>query len=63
MVQRTQLNEAISRNGGKPTDLTIRRNGQEMPHRGHSAARGDRGIDRHLISEPTKSFKPARWTR
>ena len=30
MVQRPQLTEAISRNAGKSTDLTIRRNGQEL---------------------------------
>ena len=59
MVQRTQLIEAISRNANKPTDLTIRRNGQEMHIVVTPQRRGDRGMIGILISEPTKSFKPS----
>jgi regulator of sigma E protease len=58
MVQRTQLTEAISRNANKRTDLTIRRNGQEMHIEVTPQQRGDRGMIGILISEPTKSFKP-----
>ena len=58
MVQRSQLTEVISRNADKPTDLTIRRNGQEMHIEVTPQRRGDRGMIGILISEPTKSFKP-----
>jgi regulator of sigma E protease len=59
MVQRLQLTDAISRNADKPTDLTIRRNGQEMHIEVTPQLRGDRGMIGILISEPTKSFKPS----
>ena len=58
MVQRSQLTDAISRNADKPTDLTIRRNGQEMHIEVTPQKRGDRGMIGIYISEPTKSFKP-----
>jgi regulator of sigma E protease len=58
MVQRSQLTDAISRNANKPTDLTIKRNGQEVHITVTPQKRGDRGMIGILISEPTKSFKP-----
>jgi len=58
MVQRSQLTDAISRNANKPTDLTIKRNGQEVHVTVTPQKRGDRGMIGILISEPTKSFKP-----
>ena len=58
MVQRSQLIDVISRSAGKRTDLTIRRNGQEMHIEVTPEKRGDRGILGFYISEPTKSFKP-----
>jgi len=58
MVQRAQLTEAISRNADRLTDLTIRRNGQEMHIQVTPQKRGDRGMIGILISEPIKSFKP-----
>jgi regulator of sigma E protease len=58
MAQRSQLTEAISRSADKRTDLTIRRNGQEMHIEVTPQKRGDRGMIGILISEPTKSFKP-----
>ena len=58
MVQRLQLTEVISRNANRPTDLTIRRDGQEMHIEVTPQQRGDRGMIGILISEPTKSFKP-----
>jgi regulator of sigma E protease len=58
MVQRSQLTDAISKNANKPTDLTIKRNGQEIHVSVTPQKRGDRGMIGILISEPTKSFKP-----
>ena len=58
MVQHTQLTDAISKNANKPTDLTIKRNGQEMHIAVTPQKRGDRGMIGVLLSEPTKSFKP-----
>jgi regulator of sigma E protease len=58
MVQRSQLTDAISRNADTPTDLTIRRAGQEIHIAVTPQKRGDRGMIGILISEPTKSFKP-----
>jgi regulator of sigma E protease len=53
-----QLAEAISRNTGKPIDLTIRRNGQEQHIGVVPEQRGDRGMIGIEISEATKSFNP-----
>ena len=59
MVQRSQLTDVISRNADKRTDLTIRRNGQEIHIEVTPQLRGDRGMIGILISEPTKSFTPS----
>jgi regulator of sigma E protease len=53
-----QLAEAISRNTGKPIDLTIRRNGEEQHISVVPEQRGDRGMIGIEISEATKSFNP-----
>jgi regulator of sigma E protease len=58
MVDRAQLTQAISRNTGRATDLTIRRNGQEMHVEVTPQLRDGRGMIGILISEPFKSFKP-----
>ncbi len=58
MAQRAQLIDAISRNADRPTDLTIRRNGQEMHIQVTPQKRGDRGMIGIVLTEPTKSFKP-----
>ena len=58
MVTRTQLIEAISRNGGHEIDLTIQRNKQEQHIRATPEQRGDRGMLGLYVSEPTRSFKP-----
>jgi regulator of sigma E protease len=53
-----QLAEAISRNTGKPIDLTIRRNGQEQHITVVPEQRGDRGMIGIEIKEATKTFDP-----
>ena len=53
-----QLAEAISRNTGKPIDLTIRRNGQEQHITVVPEKRGDRGMIGIEINEATKTFDP-----
>jgi regulator of sigma E protease len=58
MVTRAQLIEAISRNGGREIDLTIRRDGQEQRLKATPEQRGDRGMLGLYVSEPTRSFKP-----
>src|SRR5205085_11396557 len=44
MTQPSQLTEAISRNAEKPTDILIKRNGQEMHINVTPQKRGDRGM-------------------
>ena len=53
-----QLAEAISRNAGKPIDLTIRRDGQEQHISVTPEQRGDRGLIGIAINEATKPFDP-----
>ena len=53
-----QLAEAISRNAGKPIDLTIRRDGQEQHITVTPEQRGDRGMIGIEINEATKTFDP-----
>ena len=59
MVTRTQLIEAISRNGGREIEMTIQR-GQEgrLQIKATPEQRGDRGMLGFYVSEPTRSFKP-----
>jgi regulator of sigma E protease len=61
MATRSQLVEAISKNGGKPIDLLLRRNGQEMHITVTPEQRGQRGMIGVGITEPTKTFEPTPW--
>ena len=58
MTTRAQLIDAISRNGGKTIQLTVRRGNQQLSVTGTPEQRGARGMMGFYISEPTKSFKP-----
>ena len=58
MVTRTQLIDAISRNGDREIELTIRRDGQEQRIKATPEQRGDRGMLGVYVSEPTRSFTP-----
>ena len=58
MVTRPQFIEAISRNGGREIELTIRRGGQEQRITATPVQRGDRGLLGVYVTEPTRSFKP-----
>jgi regulator of sigma E protease len=61
MATRSQLVEAISKNGGKPIDLLVRRDGQEIHIPVTPEQRGQRGMIGVGITEPTKMFKPTPW--
>jgi regulator of sigma E protease len=58
MVTRTQFIEAISRNGGREIELTIKRDGGELRVRATPDQEGDRGMLGVYVSEPTRSFTP-----
>ncbi|MBI2827684.1 MAG: RIP metalloprotease RseP [Acidobacteria bacterium] len=58
MVTRTQLIEAISRNGGREIELTVRRDGRQQRIRTTPEQRGDRGMLGVYVTEPTRSFTP-----
>jgi len=58
MTQPSQLTQAISKNADKPTDLLIKRNGQEMHINLTPKKRGDRGMIGIFFGQQTKSFKP-----
>ena len=58
MTQPSQLTEAISRNAGKPTDILVRRNGQELHISVTPQKRGDRGMIGIYFGQQTKTFKP-----
>jgi regulator of sigma E protease len=53
-----QLVDAISRNAGRPVDLTIRRDDREMHISVTPEKRGDRGLIGIQIGEATRSFQP-----
>ncbi|MEQ1575256.1 MAG: RIP metalloprotease RseP [Vicinamibacterales bacterium] len=61
MATRSQLVAAISRNGGKATDLLVRRDGQELHVTVTPEQRGARGMIGIAIAEATKTFKPGPW--
>jgi len=61
MATRSQLVEAISKNGGKSIDLLVRRDGQEIHIPVTPEQRGQRGMIGVGITEPTKVFKPTPW--
>jgi len=64
MVTRSQFIDAISRNGGREIELTIRRGGSGegdgdlMRIRATPEQQGNRGMLGLYVSEPTKSFTP-----
>ena len=58
MVTRTQLVEAISRNGDREIELTIEREGREQLVLATPEQRGDRGMLGIYVGEPTRSFTP-----
>jgi len=58
MTQPSQLTEAISKNAGKPTDVLIKRNGEQMHINLTPEKRGDRGMIGIYFGQQTKSFKP-----
>ena len=58
MVTRTQFIEAISRNGGREIELTVRRDGQELRIKATPEQEGDRGMLGLFVSEPTRPFTP-----
>ena len=58
MTQPSELTEAISRNAGKPTDVLIKRNGQQIHITMTPQKRGDRGMIGIFFGQQTKLFKP-----
>jgi regulator of sigma E protease len=59
MVTRTQFIEAVSRNGGREIELTIKRGEDEdVRIRATPEQQGERGMLGIYVSEPTKSFTP-----
>ena len=58
MTQPSQLTQAISKNAGKPTDVLIKRNGEQMHINLTPEKRGDRGMIGIYFGQQTKSFKP-----
>ncbi len=58
MVTRTQLVEAISRNGGREIELTIEREGREQLVSATPEQQSDRGMLGIYVTEPTRSFTP-----
>ena len=59
MITGTQLTEAISRNGGKEIEITVRRGeSDDVRIKATPVQRGDRGMLGFYIKEQTKSFTP-----
>jgi len=58
MATRSQLIEAISRNGGREIELTIKRGDQQLPIRATPEQRGDRGMLGVYVTEPTRHVDP-----
>ena len=59
MITGTQLTEAISRNGGKEIEITVRRGeNDDVRITATPVQRGDRGMLGFYIKEQTKSFTP-----
>jgi regulator of sigma E protease len=53
-----QLIEVISRNGGKPIEMRVRRGSEELTLKATPEQRGNRGMLGFYLSDPYKSFKP-----
>jgi regulator of sigma E protease len=58
MATRSQLIEAISRNGGHEIELTIKRGDQQLQVRATPEQRGDRGMLGVYVTEPTRMVNP-----
>jgi regulator of sigma E protease len=58
MATRPQLIDVISKNGGKPIQVTVRRGDGEVTVTATPEQRGNRGWLGVELSEPTKSFTP-----
>jgi regulator of sigma E protease len=58
MATRTQLVAAISRNGGREIELTIKRGDEQLQVRATPEQRGDRGLLGVYVTEPTKMVNP-----
>jgi regulator of sigma E protease len=58
MVTQKHLIDAISRNGGRQIELTVRRDSQEVTITATPEQRGDRGMLGVYVGEQTKSFTP-----
>jgi regulator of sigma E protease len=58
MTTRTQLIDAISRNGGREIDLSIQRDGTPMNIRATPEQQGDRGMLGVYVTEPTRRLDP-----
>jgi regulator of sigma E protease len=58
MATRTQLVAAISRNGGREIELTIKRGNEQLQVRATPEQRGDRGLLGVYVTEPTKMVNP-----
>ena len=58
MATRSQLIEAISRNGGREIELTIKRGDQQLQVRATPEQRGDRGMLGVYVTEPTRHVDP-----
>jgi regulator of sigma E protease len=58
MVTRAQLIEAISRNGGREIELTIKRGEEQLRIPATPEQRGDRGMLGLYVTEPTRTFQP-----
>ena len=58
MATRSQLIQAISRNGGREIELTIKRGDQQLQVRATPEQRGDRGMLGVYVTEPTRMVDP-----
>jgi regulator of sigma E protease len=58
MATRAELIDVISRSGGKPIQVTVRRDGQEQTLTATPEQRGDRGWLGVELQAPTRSFTP-----
>jgi regulator of sigma E protease len=58
MTTRTQLIDAISRNGGREIELSIQRDGTPMNIRATPEQQGDRGMLGVYVTEPTRRLDP-----
>jgi regulator of sigma E protease len=58
LVFKEHLGDAIAKNAGKPVDMLIRRNGEELHVTVVPEQRGDKGMIGVTLGDATKTFKP-----